>query len=76
MLSWLWRSYFKCFEPYMGMTAILFKRAEPLEQIENTPFHCKLWWKMVSEKKFKDYTILHVYLYTVDSRYRDLAYLE
>ena len=31
------KKIFKCFSPYMGMAAILFKNAELFEQIDNMP---------------------------------------
>ena len=60
--------YCSVFLPYTGMTAILFSGTEPLEQTVNTlstegPM-CNLVniAHAVSEKKFKNYTILYMYI--------------
>ena len=52
----------------MGMVDILFNEAEPFEQIDNTPSKESQMWNLVkigqalSEKMFKDYTILYMYI--------------
>ena len=52
----------------MGMAAILSNSAEPFKQIVNTPSTEGPMWNLVkigqavSEKKFKHYTILYIYL--------------
>ena len=51
----------------MGIAAILFNNAKPFEQTVNTPLIEGSFWNLVkvgltvSEKKFKDCTILYVY---------------
>ena len=42
------QSFFLVFLPYMGMAAILFNDAEPIEQSalrQKAP--CEIWWKLV-----------------------------
>ena len=52
----------------MGMAAILFKGAEPFEQIVNILSTEDSMWNLVktvevvSEKTFKDFTILYMYI--------------
>ena len=52
----------------MGMAAILFSGAEPFDQIVNTPSKEGPMWNLVkigqavSEKTFKDYAILYLYI--------------
>ena len=53
----------------MGIAAILFNGVEPFEQIANFPLTEGSMWNLVttglavSEKMFKDYMILHMYMY-------------
>ena len=56
------KKIFKCFLPYMGMTAILFNDAEQFEQIDNMPLNLVKVGQVVSEKMFKDYEILYMYI--------------
>ena len=57
---------FKSFLPCRGMVAILFNGAEPFKQIVNTFLRNGHMWNLVkiaqvvSEKKFKDYTISYM----------------
>ena len=56
------------FLPYIGMAAIFFNDAEAFEQIDNTPSTEGLMQNLVktgqtvSEKMFKDYDILYMYI--------------
>ena len=56
------------FLPYIGMVAILFNDVEPFEQIDNTPSTENPMQNLgkigyaVSEKTFKDYKILYIYI--------------
>ena len=53
---------------FMGMVAILFNDAESFEQIDNIPLTESPIWNLVktgqavSEKMFKDYEILYMYI--------------
>ena len=60
--------YFKWLLPYMRIAAILFNDAEPFAQNDNTlSTEGPLWYlvkigQAVSEKMFKDYEILYLYI--------------
>ena len=57
-----------CFLPYIGRAAILFGGGEPFEQIVNIPSTEGPIWNLVkighavSEKTFKDFMILYLYI--------------
>ena len=56
------------FLSYMGMVAILFNGVKPFDKIVNIPLtEGPVWnlvkiWQAVSEKMFKDYMILYMYV--------------
>ena len=61
----------------MGMVAILFNDAEPLEQIVNIPStedpmrNLVKIGQMVSEKMFKDFMMFTLYLYIAQEQWAD-----
>ena len=63
--SWFWRRRFLSvfFLPYMGNVAIVFNSADPFEQVVNIlSTEGPMWNLAVSEKTFKNYTMLYMYI--------------